>query len=116
MMIMQRDVDYQVARRSAGGWRALELVGAGRVKALQTNFVIALDPLDIGKGEPCGRHRGVSFGGELLSGELVPSAVVGIGARSEFLPDHPQNAVDQITIERLRFRRLTPSFISNPKI
>ena len=110
MMIMQRHVDDQVARRSAGGWRPLKQVVTGDVEALQTNFTIALEPRDVGEGEPLCGHRGVrageglqSFGGELLSSGFMSSAVVAIGTRGEFLPDHPQNAVDKITVDRLAY-------------
>ena len=105
MIIMQRHVDDQVARRSAGGWRPLKQVVTGDVEALQTNFTIALEPRDVGEGESLRRHRGIragegcsSFGGEILSSGFMSSAVVAIGTRGEFLPDHPQNAVDEIAV------------------
>ena len=101
MMIMQGHVDNQVTRGSAGGWWPLQQVVTSNVEALQTNLAITLEPRDVGEGESLGRHRGIrageglqSFGGELLPGGLVSSAVVAIGTRGEFLPDHPQNAVD----------------------
>ena len=107
MMIMQRHVDNQVARRSAGGWRPLQQVVSGDVEALETNFTITLEPRDVGEGEPLGGHCGIrageglqSFGVELLPGGLVSTAVV---ARGEFLADHPQNAVDEITVDRLAY-------------
>ena len=103
MMIMEGHVDDQVARRSAGGWRPLKQVVTGDVETLETNLTIALEPRDVGEGEPLCGHRGVrageglqSFGGELLSSGFMSSAVVAIGTRGEFLPDHPQNAVDKI--------------------